>query len=120
MIPISLSTAILVYSTMLAAIFLVLYLYTERGARRSQRLLAQQYLWRCNYCGFAYLDEQAEAVSECPRCGSLNDQTDGRPRDLRVGPIPSPPREAALPDDSRRNPSRRKRPTQRRRGPRRR
>lgn len=119
MIPISLTTAILVYTLALGAIFLALYLYTEVGTRRAHRRLAQQYRWRCAYCGYTYLDERAEDVSECPRCHSFNDETDGRPRDLRAHAAQAAP---SLEDDkeSRRNPSRRKRPHQKRRGPRRR
>jgi rubredoxin len=119
-IPISLTTAILVYSFALAAIFLVLYLYTERGARRSQRILTQQFLWRCTYCGYTYLDEEAISVSQCPRCGSLNDEAEGRPRELRGhGAWAEAPDAVEAAVESRRNPSRRKRPTQKRRGPRR-
>jgi len=119
-ISISLTTAILVYTLALAGIFLVLYLYTEVGTRRVHRALAQQYRWRCAYCGFTYLDERAESVSECPRCHSFNDEVDGRPRDLRTHPVRAHGPGHDLPEDPRRNPSRRKRPTQRRRGPRRR
>lgn len=118
MIPISLTTAILVYSTLLAAIFMVLYLYTERGARRSVRILAHQFRWRCTYCGFTYLDEAAVSISQCPRCHSINDEAEGRPRELRS----HEPQATGEPDElseTRRNPSRRKRPTQKRRGPRR-
>ncbi len=118
MISISLTTAILIYSLLLGAIFLVLYLYTEMDTRRSHRVLAEQYVWRCVYCGFTYLDEAAEAVSECPRCHSYNAGSEGRPRAVR-SKAESPAR--AVDDaEPRRNPSRRKRPHQRRRGPRRR
>ncbi|MDX9971544.1 MAG: hypothetical protein RBU21_01000 [FCB group bacterium] len=118
MIPISLTTAILVYSTMLAAIFMVLYLYTEQGARRSERILAQQFRWRCTYCGYTYLDEAAVSISQCPRCQSINNEAEGRPRELRghEQPVTEEPDEFA---ETRRNPSRRKRPNQKRRGPRR-
>lgn len=121
MIPISLTTAFIVYSVALAAIFLVLYLYTEMRVRRSQQTLAQQFLWRCVYCGFTYLDERASAVSECPRCHSFNDEAEVRPRALHSRSDDQGARlDNELLEEARRNPSRRKRPHQTRRGPRRR
>jgi phage FluMu protein Com len=120
-IHISVTTAFLVYSIALAVIFLALYLYTEMGERKSHRVLTRQFLWRCVYCGYTYLDEGAEALSQCPRCRSLNDEAESRPREVqtRPGRRGQPAPEPTSPE-ARRNPSRRKNPHRARRGPRRR
>ncbi len=121
MIHISLTTAFIVYSLVLATIFMVLYLYTETRVRQSQQKLAQQFLWRCVYCGFTYLDEEASVVSECPRCHSFNDEAEVRPKALHSrGDDTEAITAGESFDEARRNPSRRKRPHQKRRGPRRR
>jgi len=121
MIDIELKSALTLYSVLLGATFLAIWLYTEISVRRPQRFLGKQFLWHCAFCGYTYLDEQAHAVSRCPRCASYNDASD---REARFVP---PPKEARAPGDHppaqpqvRKNPSHRKRPHQKRRGPRKR
>jgi hypothetical protein len=120
-IQLSLGTALWLYSGALLVIVLASWLYTELSVRRPQRALGKQFLWRCCFCGYTYLDESASSLSECPQCGSFNSAGDKR---ARVVPGEEPPmvpaRAAQSGDASSRNPSRRKRPGQRRRGPRRR
>jgi hypothetical protein len=121
MIEISLSSAIVLYSAILGAMVFAIWLYTEVTVRRSYRVLEKQHLWRCVFCGYIYLDEDAETVSQCPQCESYNAVTDKRARYV-------PPRHAHQeenkaadkPEEPRRNPSHRKRPQQHRRGPRKR
>jgi len=121
MIPITLSQALAIYGGLLLFLAVAVWWYTETTTRTRYRALQQQFLWRCVFCGYTYLDETAEDISKCPRCKSLNALADKRARfaashykdQSKVRPI--------TPDnDMRRNPSLRKRPHQRRRGPRRR
>ena len=121
MIQIELYTAIVLYTGIIGVLVLAIWIYTEVSVYRPQRFLGRQYLWRCLFCGYSYLDEHAKDVSECPRCGSFNSLSDEptkreRPREFRRekdGPSESE-------DESKRNTSKRKRHHQRRRGPRRR
>ncbi|HOD49764.1 MAG TPA: hypothetical protein PLJ71_07140 [Candidatus Hydrogenedentes bacterium] len=119
MIQLEIGQAVILYSGVLIALAAGIWLYTEFSAGRSQRTLGKQYLWRCPICGFSYLDESAERLSKCPRCGSLNSVEDKKARAVRVrteayeGPEPQE-------QEARRNKSKRKRPHQRRRGPRKR
>ncbi len=119
MIQLEIGQALILYSGILLVLAAGIWLYTEISAWRSHRTLGKQYLWRCVFCGFSYLDEQAETLSKCPRCESLNSATDKHARVVRVrGDVcDKPAQDAAAP---RRNTSKRKRPTQRRRGPRKR
>lgn len=121
MIEIELTFALAFYSAILCLFAGALWLYTEFYVHRPQRMLGQQFLWRCIYCAYTYLDESAEHLSKCPRCNSLNAAQghETRPAEA-VAATPraskgQPEREAPT-----RNTSRRKRHHQQRRGPRRR
>ena len=115
MIEIELKWALVLYSGTLGAIAIFILFYTELAVRRPQQYLGKQFLWRCSFCGYTYLDESDEEISKCPRCESFVAATDTRARFVPVdAPEPAPLHEAG------RNTSRRKRHHQRRRGPRRR
>jgi len=117
MIEISLTQALAIYSTVLGLTVTGIWLYTELTVRRPQRLLGQQFLWRCSFCGCTYLDEEAQHFSKCPRCNSFNAVDEATDR----GGWPVVETEAETPEGAAgRNSSRRKRRHQRRRGPRRR
>ena len=120
MIQISLTSALVMYSAILGLVVLMIWSYTEFVTRRSYRVLEKQHLWRCVYCGYVYLDEEAEALSQCPQCESINSSADKRARYVKTRQTAAS--KATVPEapDHRRNPSHRKRPHQRRRGPRKR
>jgi len=121
MIEISLTSALALYSGILALLAAALWLYTEMAVHRPQRGLQKQFLWRCVFCGFTYLDETAERVSQCPRCNSYNSVRDKSAREAPVSRSMLEEHDARdTPADGRRarNTSRRKRPHQRHRGPR--
>ncbi|NLV45490.1 MAG: hypothetical protein GXY07_13450 [Candidatus Hydrogenedentes bacterium] len=127
MIEITFSTAILVYGAIILAGFIFLYFFSELRARHVYRVLEKQFLWRCSFCSFMYLDEDAATLSLCPRCGSYNTIADGQDRAVGMSrrylveaqeeQNAREKEEQVLP---RRNAARRKRPGQTRRGPRRR
>jgi len=116
MIQISLTSALVFYSALLCAFALAIWTHTEIVARRVQAVLTKQFLWRCTFCGYIYLDEQAESLSRCPRCDCYNSTEDKLARYIPVTRSPAP--EASR--EPQRDSSHRKRPHQRRRGPRRR
>ncbi|MDZ4858260.1 MAG: hypothetical protein SGI88_04700 [Candidatus Hydrogenedentes bacterium] len=116
MIPLELKWALLLYTGVIAVIALVIWVYTELTVRRPHRYLGQQFLWRCTFCGYTYLDESSSELSKCPRCESLVASTDAN---ARLAPA-TPPGQIESAEDAGKNTSRRKRPHQRRRGPRRR
>lgn len=72
MIEISLYTAIGIYGTLIIAGTLAMWIYTEITAQRIHRVMESHNLWRCSFCSYAYLDDDAKEMSKCPRCGSLN------------------------------------------------
>lgn len=117
MIQISLTAALVLYSSILGLLALFIWIYTEVTVRRSYRVLEKQFLWRCVFCGYIYLDEGAEAVSMCPRCDSYNSTQDKLARYVRRRVKKE---ETAFAEEPGRNTSKRKRPHQRHRGPRKR
>jgi len=121
MIQLALPTALAFYSAILGIIVVTIWLYTAISVRRSYRVLEKQFLWRCVFCGYIYLDEEAEKLSLCPRCESYNSVEDKLARYVRI-PVHEGPEQvpATSPQDPRRDTSHRKRPHQRHRGPRRR
>jgi hypothetical protein len=76
MIEIQLTTALAVYSLLLAFLGIAIWIYTELSVRRPQQNLGKQFLWRCTFCACTYLDESAQSISQCPRCASFNSPTD--------------------------------------------
>ena len=119
MIELTLTQALALYSAVIGSAFLGIWIFTELGAHRSHRQLEKQYLWRCVFCNYTYLDESAERLSECPRCKSINSLDDRGTRFIRPRSAVQP-EAASVSKSPRRNPSRRKRPGQKRRGPRKR
>ncbi|HOZ47353.1 MAG TPA: hypothetical protein PLO37_18940 [Candidatus Hydrogenedentes bacterium] len=120
MIEITLTQALAMYSIALGLLIVIISIYTELTVHRYRRFLEKQYLWRCVFCGFTYLDEGAATISQCPRCQSYNSAEDKHARFVRVkSPAEEAPETAEETAAPHRNPSRRKRPHQRRRGPRR-
>lgn len=121
MIQISLTAALIVYSAVIVAGAFLIWLYTEITTRRAYLVLEKQYLWRCVFCSFTYLDTDAVTHSTCPQCHSINTLQDKKARFIPVSKsvkmAVEAPREH---QESRRNPSRGKRPGARRRGPRKR
>lgn len=114
MIELQLSQALVLYSVLLGVLAGGIWLYTELSVRRPQRKLGQQFLWKCAYCGCTYLDEQAERVSQCPRCENFSTAAEAAQSPSASALEPEPQRGAAQ------GSSGRKRKHQRRRGPRRR
>ncbi len=119
MIQISLTTALLFYSAVLGCLVLFIWTYTELSGRKSHVVLEKQFLWRCVFCGYIYLDERAETLSQCPRCQSFSSTEDKLARYFDAPSARTNPYEDDVEAEPGRNTSRRKRPHQRRRGPRR-
>ena len=116
MIQISLTNALILYSSIIGILALSIWIYSEVTVRRSYRVLEKQFLWRCVFCGYIYLDEGAENVSMCPRCESYNSTQDKLARYVKSAPKPA----EVTQDEEGRNTSHRKRPHQQHRGPRKR
>ena len=89
MIDISLYTAIALYGSIIIIGTLAMWIYTEVTAQRVHRVMETHNLWRCSFCGFAYLDDDAKEMSQCPQCGSLNriDDAGVKPYAVTAAPL---------------------------------
>lgn len=120
MIEISLPAALILYSSIIVAGAFAIWLQTEVVTRKAYLVLEKQYLWRCTFCSYIYLDTDAVRHSTCPQCHCINTLDDKQARYIPVSKSLKVVEEAGEGQVSRRNPSRGKRPGAKRRGPRRR
>jgi hypothetical protein len=121
MIQISLSMALIVYSIIVLVGAFGIWLYTEVTTRRGYLVLEKQYLWRCVFCSYTYLDADAVKHSECPQCHSINSMDDKQARFVPpAGALEQSGEAEAVQQATRHNPSKGKKKGARRRGPRRR
>lgn len=119
MIQLTITQALALYTFLVGSLAVSIWAYTEFSVRRPQRALGKQFLWRCTICGFTYLDDRAEEMSECPQCGTLLSATDKGAREVITADGNTVPNETEEKSEVRKG-SKRKRPHARRRGPRRR
>jgi phage FluMu protein Com len=120
LIEISLTTALILYSAVIVAGGFFIWLQTEVVTRKAYLVLEKQYLWRCTFCSYIYLDTDALRHSTCPQCHSINVQEDKQARFIPISKSLQALEEVGERPTSRRNPSRGKRPGAKRRGPRKR
>ena len=120
MIQLSLSMALIVYSIIVLAGAIGIWMYTEITTRRGYLVLEKQYLWRCVFCSYSYLDADAVKHSECPQCHSINSMDDKRVRYVPPAGALEQRGETEPQHVTRHNPSKGKKKGARRRGPRRR
>lgn len=119
MIEISVTWAFIIFSFVILLVSAVLWYFSELNVRKIYNFYKEQYVWKCAYCAFVYLDADSEEISQCPRCSSYNVayQEAGSAWRPEKG---SGSNESMIKEIRRKNPSRRKNPHARHRGPRRR
>lgn len=120
MIEISLPAALILYSAIIVAGAFAIWLQTEVVTRKAYLVLEKQYLWRCTFCSYIYLDADAVRHSTCPQCHCINALDDKQARYIPTAKSLQVVEEVGEGQVSRRNPSRGKRPGAKRRGPRKR
>jgi len=114
-IAISFNTALALYSGLLFLLALAVWLWTEFSTRHVQRSMEEQYRWRCAFCGFTYLDDSGERLTQCPQCQSWNALED-QPGQEGIVPAAVPHEPEPERPAERQGSSRRKRPGQRSKG----
>jgi len=72
MIEISPTAATMLYLGLTISILLGLWIYQQYRFQRKKILPAEQKLLICEFCHFAYLEDQAKNVTRCPQCQSFN------------------------------------------------
>lgn len=72
MISLSANTAIMLYLGFTLSLLLGLWIYQHYRLRLKKIVILEKTLLVCEYCHFAYLDNQGKKVTHCPQCKSFN------------------------------------------------
>lgn len=72
MIVLAPTTAIMLYLMTTLLMILGIWSWRHYKTRRQKVITIEKELVKCEYCHFAYLDEKAKEVSQCPQCHSFN------------------------------------------------
>ena len=72
MIPVDISTAVLIYLcvTLLGVFFF--WVRFERGGAFGKYQTHPKEVWNCSVCTYTYADSLHRELSRCPQCKSLN------------------------------------------------
>ena len=74
MIPLSLPDWMLGFLAVnLSMVFAATLYYSVRGYRRMPRHRAAPFIFRCSACGHVYVDRRNVPMSECGKCGAMNE-----------------------------------------------
>ena len=57
----------------LSMVFAATLYYSVRGYRRMPRHRASPFIFRCLACGHVYMDRRNVPMSECGKCGNMNE-----------------------------------------------
>ena len=72
MIELSANTAIMLYLSLTLAIVLGLWFKHHYRSKRKKIVTTEQELHVCEYCHYAYLEEDIKEVTQCPQCQLFN------------------------------------------------
>ena len=78
MIPLSLPEVLAFFLIAnLSVVFAATLYYSVRGYRRMPRHRAAPFIFRCSACGHVYVDRRNVPMSECGKCGAMNESVKG-------------------------------------------
>lgn len=72
MIELSSSTAFMLYLFLTLTTVLGLWIFQHYGQSKKRIVPEEKNLHICEYCHFAYLEEELIDVNKCPQCNSYN------------------------------------------------
>ena len=61
----------------MAALFILSLFYSVRRRLRVRRARSTPFIFRCTICGHVYFDRRNVPMSECPKCGNMNENIKG-------------------------------------------
>lgn len=61
----------------IAALFVLSLFYSVRRRLRVRRARSAPFIFRCAVCGHVYFDRRNVPMSECPKCGNMNEPVKG-------------------------------------------
>jgi uncharacterized paraquat-inducible protein A len=72
MIELTFASAFMLYLCLTLFMLFGLWIYNHYCSRRKEILPCEQELTICEYCHFAYLEDSAKKLTQCPQCESYN------------------------------------------------
>ena len=75
--------SLLITLYLLPSLAVIVFFWVRSEARKKERVLpaSDQYSYCCPICAFVYIDSSKGLYSRCPRCGSLNEKAEARPKE---------------------------------------
>ena len=75
MIPVDISTAVLIYLTVALLGVILVWVRFERGTAFKKYQVHPKEVWNCSVCTYTYVDSLHQELSRCPQCKSWNRRT---------------------------------------------
>ncbi|WP_042282419.1 hypothetical protein [Candidatus Protochlamydia sp. R18] len=74
MIELNFTTAFMLYLGVTISALLGTWVYSHYRTRKQTIFSTEQSLFVCEYCHFAYLEENIKELNRCPQCNLFNKQ----------------------------------------------
>ncbi len=68
MIELTANTAFMLYLCLTLTIILGLWVHHHYQSRRKKIVTSEHELYLCEYCHFAYLEDDFKKITQCPQC----------------------------------------------------
>lgn len=72
MIELTFNTLFIWYLSVTLTMVLGIWIYSHYRLCRRKFFTIEKALFICEYCHFAYVEEQAKQLNRCPQCGLFN------------------------------------------------
>lgn len=72
MIPVSSTTAAMLYLGLTMLVLLGLWTFQHYQSRKKKIVTSEKELFVCEYCHFAYLEGISKPITKCPQCLCFN------------------------------------------------
>lgn len=72
MIPVDISTAVLIYLCVTLVVVMFVWVRFERSGAFKKYTVHPKEVWNCSVCTYTYVDSLHQELSQCPQCKSWN------------------------------------------------
>lgn len=77
MIPVDISTAVLIYLSVTLIVVMCVWVRFERSEAFKKYQTHPKEVWSCTVCTYTYVDSLHQQLSRCPQCKSWNRRSEG-------------------------------------------
>lgn len=72
MIQLTSAMAFMIYLGLTLGMILFVWIYTHYKFKKKKILTFEKELFICEFCHYAYVEEEANRLNKCPQCGLYN------------------------------------------------